>query len=1088
MKVNIYTALLNEISKHELFQKLKSRNKNQQHIIICPDRSTLNIEKELFEVLDERCFFDLSVITLSRLAKRAISQTSNQKILTKNSAVALVKKILLENKQQLTSFKNAISLNGFASELYNTMCLFKSCHVAPADIDTAVTNKTLQNKLADIKLIYQKYEEFLQSDYTDSFNQLDLFAQCINKQMYANVNFYFVMFEDFTKQQYNIIEKLIKHANSVSFATTNSKAQQINNKSIHLNSIYLSVLDKCRYLGVIPNVYKKASQYDSYKNFLLENLFSLNKGGFSAATNAVKLRGFKNINDEVKHTMLDIKHKIINNNVKFKDFTIIVPSLLSYSMHIKKQCEKLNIPFYLDESTPINHNVFCRFMINVLNIVCGDINKYNVLGVLKSPFASVDIPLIESYEHYLNKYGLIGKALINIKNDEYNDVNSYFKSYKDALKNINTFTSFGEKLECFKEFLFDVCQKQEEDFKEKLLQDNNVIAFRTHEQVISKLNKVFDELLLVLDSHQCSPKEFSEILLAGISDVSLTLPPIAMDAVFIGEINTSFFNKNKYVYMLGANEGSMPSYQLDTSIITDKDISQLNNKNKLNPTVAVINKRKRFKVYESIFNYTNLLVISYPRQKDGEEVYPAIWFDDIKHLLNLECYDGTSDFDMVFHSQYIKNKENLIFNNVNQLSAKENFTNLLNKWDIFKNKKNYINILHTLQQALQLSNADFIKKVMRNKNYTHSFPKIKRAEQLFFKNNSTSISEIENYQQCPYKFFMNYGLKIRKLEEQEAIDSGKILHEFLEIIVPEISENINDDSWLTTAGTHARQVMNRVLYQKKYDYITTNQYNKFYCYSFLNEAERITNALIYQQKHSAFKPSKQSTEKFFNSEDSLSITVGNRKIYLKGIIDRIDEHNNSFRIIDYKTGAYSAKFQDFSDIYSGKKIQLIVYTKVYQEATKLKPAGAFYLPILNVFDKEDVNNLYKLQGIIIKNIENILSFDNNLTGEDKKSKIVNITTNKSGEIQYNKLCITESELDSIYGYVFKLMEKAIENILDGNLQPYPLQEGKNLACAFCDYVSICNYNENFNSQSREDLKVSSYKEFEALTKEEEVLS
>lgn len=1085
MKVNLYTALINEISKHQLFLKLKNRNKSEQHIIICPDRCTLNIEKELFEVLNEKCFFDLSVITLSRLAKRTVKPSPTEKVLTKNSAVALIKKLLLDNKNNLTSFKNAISLSGFAGELYNTICLFKSCHITPFDIDTTVSNKTLVNKLSDIKLIYEKYEEFLQTDFTDSFNRLDLFARSIDREKYGNVNFYFVMFEDFTKQQYNIIEKLIRYAKSVSFATTYSKSQKTNNELLHLNSIYLNILDLCRNMGVVANMEKFTSNFSEQRNVLLENLFSINAQQCELTTDSIKLLSYKSLKDEVKHTLLDIKKNIILNHAKYKHFTIVVPSFLAYGAEIKKQCEKMNIPYYLDESTPLNEHVFCRFMVNTLKIVCGEINKYNVLGVLKSPFANVNQQLIENYEHYITKYGVVGRNLIDISNEEYKIINNYFKSYNETIAQLKVASSFGEKMECFTKFFFEITSDSEEKYKENLLKENNIIFHRTHEQVVSKLNKAFEELQLVLDAHHCSLKEFSEICLAGIHDISLTLPPIAMDAVFVGELNTSYFSKNKNVYILGANEGSMPSYQLDTSIITDKDINQLKNKNKLNPTVAVINKRKRFKVYESVFNFENMLIVSYTRQKDnGDLSFPAIWYDDIKNLLNIKEYDASADFDMIFQSHPVNVQDNIIFNNINLENAKENFTYLLKQWNVFNDNKNYVNILHSLKKSLEMEDKEFTKKIMDNIDYESHFPQIEKAHELFFKNNYTSISELENYFECPYKFFINYGLKVRKQEEVASTDNGNILHEFLKIILPLICENMANEDWLASAGTTARNIMQSVLNQEKYDYITTNEYNKFYCHAFLNEAERITNALIYQQQHSKFVPSKKSTEQFFKGDDKLSITVGDRKIYLKGIIDRIDEHEDSFRIIDYKTGAYSSKFDDLSDIYNGKKIQLIVYTKVYENISSLKPAGAFYLPILNVFDKEDAKELYKLQGVIVKNIENILNFDDNLKEVNTTSKIVNLSTDKYGAIKETKLCITESELDKLCEYVFDLMKEGAENILAGKLRPHPLGAGNDIACGLCDYKSICNFNESYGDELRDKEKVKNFNEFRALTEKE----
>ena len=76
---------------------------------------------------------------------------------------------------------------------------------------------------------------------------------------------------------------------------------------------------------------------------------------------------------------------------------------------------------------------------------------------------------------------------------------------------------------------------------------------------------------------------------AYLADSTLVLPPLALDSVFVGDFEKSFVPNNHFVYILGANEGVMPSYNLDTGIITDKDISKLSNKNKLNTSGSVSN-------------------------------------------------------------------------------------------------------------------------------------------------------------------------------------------------------------------------------------------------------------------------------------------------------------------------------------------------------------------------------------------------------------------------------------------------------------------------------------------------------------------
>lgn len=1087
MKVKLFASAINQLSKNKLLKELQHRDKTKKHIVVCPDRSTLNTEKELFAILKEDCFFDISVITLSRLSSHHISTLQEKKqVLTKQAAVAIIQTLLLENKSSLTSFKNAVNLAGFPSELYNTICLFKSCHITPNEIDTNVTNKTLKNKVLDIKFIYEKYEEFLQNDFTDSFNQLNLFASIIDKNMFKDTHFYFLDFEDFTQQQYAIIEKLILNSASVNVATTFDKAVNVNNKNIHLNSIYLNFLDMCRnQIGVHVDVVHVDSVFSSEKDMLLKNLFSYqNTAPVQIKKPSIVLNSFETTAQEVRHALLQIKQKIILNNAKFKDFTIVVPSFNEYGAIIKKQCEQMNIPYYIDESTPLNNHMYTRYILQTLEIVCGDINKYNVLSVLKSPFSTFDIRLTENYEHYIEKYGIFDKALLKPMASEYAPIADFFEIHVTLLEQFKEATTFGNKLDLFKKIIV-FAENAKQNMQADYLQNNKLIEFRTQEQVETKLEKILQELGAVLNGHQCTSATFYEIIKASLHDLKLTLPPIAMDAVFVGEINTSFFDHNHHVYILGANEGSMPSYQLDTSIITDKDINQLPNKNKLSPTVAMINKRKRFKIYETIFVYKNSLTISHTRLSGGgEEMFAAMWVDDIAHLLSLQIKDTSIDFNMVHHSLYEKDFDNFLFNNLDLNYAKENFVMLLKMWSIYHDNKNYIHIFSTLMHALKLNDPSFVNNILQKREYENTVPKLLHAQKMFFTNNDTSISQLESYFGCPYHHFMSYGLNITKLEEKKALDNGNIIHEFLKIIVPVIAKNYTNETWVHSSKVFAKNTMKKVLDQSKYEHITSNPFNNFQVHAFLAESERIMTALIYQQTHSKFMPDEKGTEKYFKN-NSLTLNIGNRKIAIKGVIDRIDTYKDYYRIIDYKTGSVSASFDNLTDVYSGQKIQLFVYNEIYKKQSNMQPAGVFYLPVLNKFDKEDSQTLYKLQGIMVDNLSNILAMDDNLSKEKTSSKIINLSTDKDGKIRKNKFLLTRENLDKLGKYVFEIMERATKQILDGNIATNPLGDSTKSTCTYCDYKGVCNFKEAYKNSYRTQTPVNDFDVFENLKKEKE---
>ena len=125
MQVNFYLASLNSVAKREGLKKISSTANGNRVIVLTPDRNTLNIEKELFEILNINSIFNLDVMTFSRLSKKSLIEKGLYKnILTKHAGVALIKKILLELKEELITYDKSINKIGLVKKfLKQLVCI-----------------------------------------------------------------------------------------------------------------------------------------------------------------------------------------------------------------------------------------------------------------------------------------------------------------------------------------------------------------------------------------------------------------------------------------------------------------------------------------------------------------------------------------------------------------------------------------------------------------------------------------------------------------------------------------------------------------------------------------------------------------------------------------------------------------------------------------------------------------------------------------------------------------------------------------------------------------------------------------------------
>jgi len=168
-------------------------------------------------------------------------------------------------------------------------------------------------------------------------------------------------------------------------------------------------------------------------------------------------------------------------------------------------------------------------------------------------------------------------------------------------------------------------------------------------------------------------------------------------------------------------------------------------------------------------------------------------------------------------------------------------------------------------------------------------------------------------------------------------------------------------------------------------------------------------------------------------------------IKFEGFIDRIDESENEFIIIDYKTGSTKISY---AEIVFGKKIQLILYAKILETILNKKCAGIYYLSVNDDFSTDNKLKIY-LNGIT-KNANNtVFRLDNSMFYE--KNSI------KSNYFEFSdKFVLSKTEFENLLGKTYEKVINAIKQIENGKFGAMPLNLDNKSSCEYCDYKEICN--------------------------------
>ena len=69
-------------------------------------------------------------------------------------------------------------------------------------------------------------------------------------------------------------------------------------------------------------------------------------------------------------------------------------------------------------------------------------------------------------------------------------------------------------------------------------------------------------------------------------------------------------------------------------------------------------------------------------------------------------------------------------------------------------------------------------------------------------------------------------------------------------------------------------------------------------------------------------------------------------------------------------------------------------------------------------------------------------------------------------IEKNDLMIDSDDLAKLTDFAFGMAQKAFASIMEGNIAPYPMQNGDKLVCDYCPYLAMCKFHQGKGDAKR----------------------
>lgn len=1011
-------------------QQLCPSDLDVQNYVIVPDRSTLDAEKALLKVLGGS--FNTQVVTFKNLANRLVKTQLNY--LNKQNGVLLLSRIIHECAGELLCFAKSYATDGFAEKVYEVISAFKYARISPDSLDGERLPPALKNKLHDVKLLYKKYVEYTCEKFVDSADTLELLLNALQKEVIGNWSFYLYDFLSFTSQEKAIIKKLLQNGKQVTVATLYN--QEKSKSGIFDNSVALAFKDVCGEVGVDIAIEYFNAPASPLSKRVYDTFFRRTTEKNSVAEDSFTLAVALGIDGEAR-MLAEYIDDYVKKGGLYSDIKVTCSDVSQYAYSLFKHFADYDIPVYLDEKTALSDTLPAKYLLGYLDCHAFGMQLEKVLAFAKNPLTQLET---SGFETFCKKYNVnyrLESFDIGVTDALYEEADLTRKALFDLLNTEQvpkTATSFQ-----YVNILREVSQKHclEEkttQYVEKLKSFGAENQARALEQSLKKIEGVLQQVEGILGDTAITTERFVTALTASLSSQTVSVLPSRTDSVFVSNLDKGKDHDVKVLAVLGANEGELPKLYTSCALLSDKNLKDLEQFG-LSPEISLAqkNKQERCSLYNLLVEPQEKLYVSYKLRNGREEYRPSSIVNALKNAFNVKEKEeenfsaSKKTLQRLAVNAYAQNKEGARLEEKQRASLRY-FGEQAKDYDIFKVK----------------------------------IPNVKDGKGLFFGGDTFSVTSIEKFYQCPFACFLSNGIKLTELKEAslDSSDFGNCLHAVFEKFVNVLIHGKQADE------KTAERIFDEVMQDERYQAIMRSDKGKAFSKKLKKEAIAHCLTIKEEVENSEFKPFATEFRIGKENDNSPSVNVGEKKIYLKGFADRIDVCGQFAFIIDYKTG--NPSFSP-TELYDGTKLQLFVYSWAVKKVLDKTPIGSVYYKVIPLSSPEKKSG--KIRGRIVADENLLAKIDRKVTSLEQEGLLGNVMT-KNGKINGRlSTYIPQGVFDDCQEYAKAIIEKACNFMADGFIEVTP----NNGACTYCKAGGICGFN---------DTRVKSFRKISAIKAED----
>ena len=1022
-------------------------------ILIVPELISHDMERRLCAWAGDTASRYAEVLSFTRMARRVSDSMGNAAVqcLDNGGRVVAMAAAARQLSSRLKAYASVETKPEFLTGLIDGIDEFKRCCITPEDLKRASleTEGSLAQKLEELSLLTEAYDSLCSRGKRDPRDQMTwLLEQLDNGTFGQDHVFYIDGFPDFTRQNLAIIEYLMQVSPDVTVSLT---CDQPDSHLLSFEKAGQTARELIR-LAAKAGVEIRIEHIEEgcrCMQPLREKLFQGSISPGSAKETVQVIHG-----DTPWQECMEAAHlvrQLVDQGCRYRDITLVCPDMKSYQPLVDMVFHRFQIPVYRSGTEEILQRSVIGTVLTALDAAISGFDQRETLRYLRSALSPLDPDTCDMVENYVILWGIRGhrwtdpwdfhpRGLGEVWDTSAHEQLRLLNGARDAVigplaelqNGFQNAIDLQQQVQALYQFLESI---RLGDTLEHLALELDHSGDNRSAQILNQLWEILlsalEQMYDVLGQTHWDMEHFSRLfrLLLSQYDVG-TIPPV-LDAVQMGPVSAMRCHQQKYLVVLGAQEGNLPGYTGSAGVLTDQE-------------------------------RVTLRQLGVPLTGGAMEGIQA----EFAEIYGVFC--GAMEKVFVFYSgeqpSFVCRRLAALAGGEMQAEDSIGFAS-----SDAREAAIWLSGWHDADLADKLGVLDDYRHAEEKRDYHMGKVRMENIQALYGKTLNLSASQIDRQAECRMSYFLKYGLRARERKEitVDPAEFGTYVHSVLENTVRVIRDrggfrNVSLEETLELAhgfsDAYAAQRFSQISSERMTYLFRRNT----------QELDMVVRELWEELRESLFEP--REFEVNFGGPDGLpaiAIANGSMNAILRGFVDRVDtwhqQGTDYYRIVDYKTGR---KDFDYCDVFNGVGLQMLLYLFALRSSgedllgsnpvpagVQYFPARAPYLPADGRLDQQEAEDLrisqWKRKGLLLNDQQILQAME---PGDSPKR--MSYTVKKDGTISGD--LADREQLKLLEGYVFRLLAHMVEEIASGTVEPNPYTRGtSHSACDYCPYGNIC---------------------------------